>query len=60
MISEEYYILASEYVAREIPKNNNFKEIIAFLKMNKSLLMQHEDFMYYFVEALVARTLCYG
>lgn len=60
VISEKYYILACEYISREIPKNKSSQEILAFLKENKLLLTQHEDFMYYFVEALVDRMFAMG
>ncbi|QKK27448.1 hypothetical protein [Rhizobium hidalgonense] len=60
VISEGYYIVACEYIAREIPMNKSSQEVLIFLKENKEFIMQHEDFMYYFVEALLDRMFAMG
>lgn len=60
VISEGYCIVACEYIAREIPMNKSSQEVLIFLKENKEFIMQHEDFMYYFVKALLDRMFAMG
>jgi len=52
-ISGKYYISACEILAWEIAKRGSSQDISIFLSNSGELLVEHSEFMYYFVEALV-------